>query len=113
MTEEELRSTHRSSERPERPPPRHGLRLARAGTRLWRRLTPRLRTLTAVGWCSLTLVTIFAAGSSGCDDPCADLEALVCDELDDKHRCKLMQAPERRELLSSEACEGMLKSLKR
>jgi len=63
--------------------------------------------------CAAVLLT-FATSLGGCDeDPCVKLERRVCKEVKDKRRCELIQQPQRREHLSSDACESMLKALKR
>ena len=64
------------------------------------------------------LITALALGlaltSSGCfEDHCAKLKNRVCNELKDKHRCKLMQSEQRMESLSGETCDEILKALKR
>jgi hypothetical protein len=46
--------------------------------------------------------------SWACANPCAELEDRVCEAREQRKRCELMQDPERRALLSSEACEGIL-----
>lgn len=62
-------------------------------------------------WSVLVLITV--AGLGGCDDPCGDLERRLCDALKDKERCALVREPDRRSLLSDDACKSMLKAVKR
>lgn len=62
---------------------------------------------------SLLLMLLLAGPVGGCDDPCAELEKRLCEELKDKKRCKVIREPDRRELLSGEACKRMLKAVGR
>jgi hypothetical protein len=60
---------------------------------------------------SARLLAVLAMGSLAtwaCADPCALLEERVCESREQRKRCELMQDPERRSLLSGEACEGIL-----
>ncbi len=45
--------------------------------------------------------------------PCDRLQHKVCEELKDKRRCKIMEDEERRAHLSAEACDRMLKQIRR
>ncbi|MCB9728940.1 MAG: hypothetical protein H6744_07590 [Deltaproteobacteria bacterium] len=60
-------------------------------------------------------LALSALGSltAGCGDPCARLERLVCEKMDDERRCKLMEDADRREKLGRDACKSILKSLER
>ena len=69
----------------------------------------RLRDTVVMLGFVLGLASIGACG----DDPCTKLELRVCKERPDKARCKLIKDTKRREHLSSEACDNMLKALKR
>lgn len=54
------------------------------------------------------------AALAGCGpDPCEQLRHKVCEELKDKRRCKIMEDEDRRAHLSTEACERMLKQIRR
>jgi hypothetical protein len=57
---------------------------------------------------AIALILLAWSIGGGCADPCAELEARVCERHEDTKRCDLMQDPERRRLLSNEACEGIL-----
>ena len=58
---------------------------------------------------AIALLLCFACLAAGCDKPCDELEARVCERHEDRLRCELMQDPSRRALLSDEACEGILR----
>ena len=58
---------------------------------------------------AIALIVCLASLLAGCDRPCDELEARVCERHEDRLRCELMQDPSRRALLSDEACEGMLR----
>ncbi|MGM0576356.1 MAG: hypothetical protein ACQEXJ_11555 [Myxococcota bacterium] len=62
---------------------------------------------------TFALLLLGASLQAGCGKPCAKLEEKVCEEMDDERRCELMRDPDRREHLSREACERILKSLER
>lgn len=78
----------------------HRLLLARRTT--FRRL---LRVM------SVAFVLTFAVGCGV--DPCVKLEERVCKTKKEKARCAIMQDAQRREHLSGEVCDSMLKALKR
>lgn len=66
---------------------------------------------------SLALLLLFALPLTACSDPCGDLEAKVCEATSPKLRreyakaCKLMQEPNRRDNLTKDTCESILKHL--
>ena len=69
-------------------------------------ITPNGHSLTRLALLAWLLVT-----GVGCEEPCAELEQRVCDRHEDRKRCEIMQDPERRALLSNEACESMLRAV--
>ena len=61
-------------------------------------------------WVRAIALLVWVVGlGAGCDEPCVELEDRVCEHHDDRLRCDLMQDPDRRALLSDEACESMLR----
>ncbi len=60
---------------------------------------------------ALALALLLAPALAGCDRPCEALEQRVCEQQPDKEACELLREPERREALTDETCERVLKKL--
>ncbi len=75
------------------------------------RLSGACKTLAALALVAAAGMTPTLAGCG--PSPCERLHQKVCEELKDKRRCKIMEDEDRRAHLSDEACERMLKQIRR